>query len=109
MAIPWVTALYVVRKLLPVVIDKAPELLKTMERRRAEPVPSETTGPDSSIVMLQERLEALEQLTAAQTETITRLQAILHATRRSLTLAWTLLAAAILVGASMAIVPYFRS
>lgn len=109
MAIPWVTALYVVRKILPVVIDKAPELLKTMERRRAEPVSSETTTPDSSIVMLQERLEALEQLTAAQTETITRLQSILRATRRSLALAWTLLAAAILVGASMAIVPYFRS
>jgi hypothetical protein len=108
-AIPWVTALYVVRKLLPVVIDKAPDLLKTMDRRRAEPASTETTRPDSSIAMLQERLEALEQLTAAQTETIARLQSILRATRRSLTLAWTLIAAVIVIGASMAIVPYFRS
>jgi hypothetical protein len=29
MAIPWTTAFYIFRKVLPVVIDKAPDLLKT--------------------------------------------------------------------------------
>ena len=100
MAIPWVTAFYVFKKVLPVVIDKAPELLKTLERRRTQPAPSELTRPEYSLAMVQERLEALEQLITDQA---------LRGTRRSLALAWAVLAAAVLLGTSLALVAFLRS
>ena len=109
MAIPWVTALYVFKKVLPVVIDKAPELLKTLERRRTVAAPSESMkAAESSLAMVQERLEALEQLLTAQGEMVTRLEATLRATRRSLALAWIVLAAAVL-GASVVLAALLRS
>lgn len=36
-AIPWSTALFMFKKLMPVVIDQAPEILKSFERRRTAP------------------------------------------------------------------------
>jgi hypothetical protein len=107
-AIPWVTALYVFKKVLPVVIDKAPELLQTLERRRSAAAPSESIKNESSLTMVQERLEALEQLLTAQGEAITRLEATLRSTRRSLALVWVALAAAVL-GASIALAVLLRS
>ncbi len=109
MAIPWVTAFYVFKKVLPVVIDKAPELLKTLERRRTQPAPSELTRAEYSLAMVQERLEALEQLTTDQAKLIALLQATLRGTRRSLALAWAVLAAAVLLGTSLALVAFLRS
>ena len=108
MPIPWATALYVFRKVLPVVIDKAPELLKTLERRRtASPGPH--SPADLSLAMLEQRIETQEQVTAAQMELLTQLQAALRATRRSLTIAWTALVATILLGATVAMALLFRS
>jgi hypothetical protein len=108
MAIPWTTALYVVRKVLPVVIEKAPDLLKTWERRRTASSRSESS-PDHSLATLQDRLAAHEQALAAQTELLTQLQATLHATRRSLTIAWRALTVTALVGVLVALALLFRS
>jgi hypothetical protein len=108
MAIPWTTALYVVRKVLPVVIEKAPDLLKTWERRRTASSRS-ASPPDHSLATLQDRLAAHEQALAAQTELLTQLQATLHATRRSLTIAWTALTVTALVGVLVALALLFRS
>ena len=108
MAIPWTTALYVVRKVLPVVIEKAPDLLKTWERRRT--AASQTgSSTDHSLAMLQDRLTTHEQALAAQTELLTQLQATLHATRRSLMIAWMALTVTALVGMLVALALLFRS
>ena len=98
MAIPWAAALYVFRKLAPVVIDKAPELLKALERRRATRAPTDSSV-DPSLTLLQERIDTQEQLLKAQTEIIMELQASLNSTRRSLRLAWILLAVTLLLTA----------
>jgi len=108
MAIPWGTALYVFRKVLPVVIDKAPDLLKTLERRRTAAPPTESPTAQS-LAMLQERLATHEQAMAAQMELLTQLQGTLRATRRSLTIAWTALTVTVLVGALIALALLFRS
>lgn len=110
MAIPWVTALYVVRKVLPVVIDKAPDLLKALERRRTASAPTGSTGTESSLATLRERLKAQEQLMATQMELLTQLQATLSTTRRVLAITWIVLAAAVLLGVSIAAaLLFFRS
>ncbi len=107
-AIPWVTALYVFKKVLPVVIDTAPELLKTLERRRTAAAPSASIETEPSFAMMQERLQAQEQLLTGQGEVIAQLEATLRATRRSLALAWVVLAAAVL-GATIALVALLRA
>lgn len=108
MAIPWTTALYVVRKILPVVIDKAPELLRTIERRRTAP-PQTDESADRSLDLIHQRIHSLEQITAAQTEALTELQARLSATRRSLALVWLVLLAAVLIETATLAVLFFRS
>lgn len=97
-AIPWAAALYVFRKLAPVVIDKAPELLKALERRRATRAQIDPSV-DPSLALFQERIDSQEQLLKAQTELIVELQASLNSTRRSLRLAWIILAATLLLTA----------
>ena len=109
MAIPWVTALYVFRKVLPVVINTAPELLKTLERRRTGSAPTEPAAGQASLAMLQERIEAQEQLIETQTELLAQLQATLRATRRSLVIVWMVLGAALLLGVAIAASLLFRS
>lgn len=55
MNIPWIAALQVARKLLPVVVDNAPELLKTIGRLRT-PVPAEPpTTVDPIVAVLHEQ------------------------------------------------------
>ena len=108
MAIPWMTALYVVRKVLPVVIDKAPDLIKTFERRRTASAPAGSTGTESSLETLRERLKAQEQLMATQMELLTQLQATLSTTRRALAVVWIVLVATILLGTSIAAMFLFR-
>ena len=108
MAIPWVTALYVFKKVLPVVIDTAPELLKKLERRRTAAAPSASIETEPPFAVMQERLQAQEQLLMAQGEVIAQLEATLLTTRRSLALAWVVLAAAVL-GASIVLVALLRA
>jgi hypothetical protein len=109
MAIPWVTALYVFRKVLPVVLDNAPDLLKTLERRRTSSRQTESATTESSLALLRERIEAQEQLMATQMEQLTRLQETLSTTRRSLAITWMVLAAAVLLGVSIAAALLLRS
>ncbi|HJR77186.1 MAG TPA: hypothetical protein VJ805_09440 [Nitrospiraceae bacterium] len=109
MAIPWTTALYLFRKVLPVVIDKAPELLKTLERRRRDAAPTGSPSADLPLTMLEQRIESLEQITAAQTELLSQLQAGFRQTRRSLTIVLTLLSATVLLGITIAVALFFRS
>jgi hypothetical protein len=109
MAIPWATALYLFRKVLPVVIDKAPELLKTLERRRRDAAPTGSPSADAPLAMLEQRIDTLEQITAAQTELLSQLQAAFRETRRSLTIVSTLLSAAVLLGIAIAVAFFFRS
>lgn len=109
MALPWATALYVFRKLLPVVIDKAPELLRTLDRRRTGSVRTNSPSTASSLELLQERIEAQDQLIATQAELLAQLQAVLNSTRRSLALAWMVLLASVLLGTTIAVALFFRS
>ena len=109
MAIPWTTALYMVRKILPVVMDKAPELLKTLERRRTAAPRTEEESADRSLELLEQRIHSLEQITAAQTELLAELQAMLRATKRSVAIVWMILLAAVLIGTTMLAVLFFRS
>lgn len=107
MAIPWVTALHLAKKLLPVVIDKAPELLKTFERFRAAPSMQDVGLSDPALVALQEQMEAHQRTIAIQAETIERLQTTLSRAQRSATIARTILAVTMLV--SVTIVLYLLS
>lgn len=109
MALPWATALYVFRKLLPVVIAKAPELLRTLDRRRTGSVRTNSPSTASSLELLQERIEAQDQLIATQAELLAQLQAVLNSTRRSLALAWMVLLASVLLGTTIAVALFFRS
>jgi hypothetical protein len=109
MAIPWATALYVFRKVLPVVIDQAPELLKTLERRRKDaPPPAEPASGESAVAMLEERIDAQERRLETQIELLAQLQVTVRATRRSLTIVWAMLVV-MLVAGSIAVAVLFRS
>ncbi len=98
MSIPWVTALHLVKKLLPVVIEKAPELLKTFERfRTVAPLPVDSAPPEPALAALQEQIEAQQRTIATQAETIVQLHGTLSATRRALRIARGILAVTILL------------
>ncbi len=91
MNIPWVAALQVARKLLPVVVDNAPELLKTLGRLRT-PVPPEQPAPvDPGLDALHEQINAHRLTIAGQATTIEELRTTLRDTQRSLTLARSML------------------
>lgn len=85
-AITWSTALFMFKKLMPVVIDQAPELLRTFERRRTT-APTAAASMDQ-LALLQEQLETQSQLLTAQSDTLTQLHATLVVIRRSLRIAW---------------------
>ncbi len=87
MIIPWATALQVAKKLLPVVIHNAPDLLKTFERyRTASPAPNPPPVMPA-VAALQEQIEAHQRTIALQADTIVQLEATLSVTKRSLTIA----------------------
>lgn len=93
MNIPWIAALQVAKKLLPVVVDNAPELFKTIGRLRT-PVPAEPpTTVDPIVAALQEQIDAHQRTIAVQANTIEGLQAALRTTQRSLSVARSLLVA----------------
>lgn len=103
MTIPWTTALQVAKKLLPVVIEKAPELLKTFERfRGTSPVAESSADPTLSALQLQ--IDAQQHTIDQQADTIVELRATVSRVQRALTLTRTLLAATISL--SLAIIAY---
>ena len=109
MAIPWVTALHLARKLLPIVIDKAPELFKTFGRFRSVS-PMQEAGPfDPALAALQEQIEVHQRTIAAQAETIGHLRTTLGATKRSATAAWCILAATTLLSVTLLLYLLIRS
>ena len=91
MTIPWTTALQVARKILPMVIDKAPALLKTIERLRTAPSVAEPPSADPTVSALQEQIEAHQRTITMQADTIVELRRTVNSTRRSLTIARALL------------------
>ncbi len=109
MTIPWATALHLVKKLLPVVIDKAPELLKTFERFRPAPPTQDVVPSDPALVALQEQIEIHQRTIATQAETIVQLRTMLSAAKRSITIAWSILAVTILLSVTMVLYLLSRS
>ena len=105
--IPWATALLLAKKLLPVVIDKAPELLKTFERFRPAPPMSDVAPADPAIAVLQKQIEVHQRTIAAQADTIVQLRTTVNATKRSRTIAWSMLAVTMLL--SITIILYLIS
>lgn len=96
MNIPWVAALQVARKLLPVVVDHAPELIKTIGRLRA-PAPAEPATADPRLEALQEQIDAHQRTISMQASTIENLQEALRTAERSLAMARRMLVAAALL------------
>ena len=107
MTIPWLTELHLAKKLLPVVIDNAPELIKTFERFRPAPSQQDVAPSDPALVALQKQMEAHQRTIATQAETIMQLQTTLSAAQRSATVARIILAVTILF--SVTIVLYLLS
>jgi hypothetical protein len=109
MTIPWTTALQVARKLLPVVIEKAPELLRTFERFRGAPPPAEPSSGDPTLSALQQQIEGHQRTIQMQADTIVELRRTVNSTQRALSLARTLLAATILLSVGIIAYLLFRS
>ena len=109
MAIPWITALHLAKKLLPVVIEKAPDLLKSLERLRASPPMPNAAPADPELAALQEQIDAHQLTIASQADTITQLHTRLQAAKRSIAFVWIVLAATMLISLTMILYLLFRS
>ena len=109
MTIPWATTLHLVKKLLPVVIERAPELLKTFERFRADSPSPESVSPDPALAALQEQIETHQRTIAAQADTIAQLHMTAIAAKRSLTVARIILALVVLLSITIILVLLSRS
>lgn len=109
MSIPWVAALQIAKKVLPVVVDHAPDLLKTIGRIRTAPPVPDPVPTDPAIALLQEQINSLQQTIALQADTIGQFQTTLRATQRSLTLAWSLFATTVLLSVAMLVYFVFRA
>ena len=94
---------------MPVVIDKAPELLKSLERRRTTPSQAENDLNEPSLAILQKRLHSHVQTLAAQMEAIEKLETTVRATKRSLKIAWLILVATIILCLSIFVLLLSRS
>jgi hypothetical protein len=94
---------------MPIVIDKAPELLKSLERRRTNPSQADNDLAEPSLAVLQERLHAHVQTLATQMEIIEKLEATVRATKRSLKIAWGILVATIILCLSIFVLLLSRS
>ena len=90
-AIPWSAALYMFKKIMPVVIDQAPELLKTLERRRAASRSERPSDRGDAFTAITERLDAQYDLLKTHSDLFLELQAALTSTRRSLARAWIMI------------------
>lgn len=109
MSIPWVAALQIAKKLLPVVVDHAPELLKTIGRIRTPAPVTDPVPTDQAIALLQDQITSLQQTITLQADAIGQFQTTLRATQRSLTLAWSLFAATALLSIMMFAYFVFRT
>lgn len=109
MSIPWVTALQVARKLLPVVVDKAPELLKTLSQLRATVPIEEQPTTDPILTALHQQIDAHRQTIAVQANTIDDLQTTLRTTQRSLSVTRSMLAAMALLALAILAYLLFRT
>ena len=109
MSIPWVAALQIAKKVLPVVVDHAPELLKTIGRIRTPPPAPDSVPTDQAIAVLQEQVSGLQHTIALQADTIGQFQSTLRATQRSLTLAWRLFATTVLLSIATLAYLIFRA
>jgi hypothetical protein len=109
MTIPWITALQLAKKLLPVVIEKAPDLLKTLERLRSAPPMREATPADPELAALQEQVDAHQRTIAAQADTIMQLHTRLRAAKRSIAFVWGILAVTVASSLMMILYLLFRS
>ena len=109
MTVPSATTLHLVQKLLPVVIERAPELLKTFERFRADPPSPESASPDQALAALQEQIETQQRTIAAQADTIAQLRTAAIAAKRSLTISRIILALAVLLSITIILVLLSRS
>ena len=109
MTIPWATTLHLVKKLLPAVIERAPELLKTFERFRADPPSPESASPDQALAALQEQIETQQRTIAAQADTIAQLRTAAIAAKRSLTISRIILALVVLLSITIILVLLSRS
>lgn len=107
MTIPWVTALQLAKKLLPVVIEKAPDLLKTLERFRSAPPMPDGVSADPELAALQEQIDAHQRTIASQADTIMELHTRLRAAKRSIGFVWVILAMTMAI--SLTIILYLLS
>ncbi|MET0517069.1 MAG: hypothetical protein ABW047_17280 [Nitrospiraceae bacterium] len=94
---------------MPIVIDRAPELLKSIERRRTNPAQATNDLAPPSLAILQERLRVQVQTLATQMEVIEKLEATVRATKRSLKIAWAILVATIILCVSIFVLLLLRS
>ena len=109
MSIPWVAALQIAKKVFPVVVDHAPELLKTIGRIRTTPPVPDSVPTDQAIALLQEQVSSLQGTIALQADTIRQFQSTLRTTQRSLALAWRLFATTVLLSIATLAYLLFRA
>ena len=109
MTIPWATTLHLVKKLLPVVIERGPELLKTFDRFRAGSPSPQSVSPDPALAALQEQIETHQRTIAAQADTIAQLHMTAIAEKRSLTIARIILTFVVLLSITIILVLLSRS
>ena len=109
MTIPWATALHLARKLLPVVIDKAPDLLKAFERYRPVSQTRDAAPSDPALAALQERIEAHEETIATQADVIRQLHSALSAAKRSARVAWSIFTVTVIMAGTMILYLLSRS
>jgi len=107
-AIPWAAALYMFKKIMPVVIDQAPELLKTLERRRAASRAERPSDQGDALTAITERLDAQYDLLKTHSDLFLELQGALTSTRRSLARAWIMIGSSGLVSLVLLILPLTR-
>ncbi|MGC3975049.1 MAG: hypothetical protein QM771_11790 [Nitrospira sp.] len=86
------------------VIEKAPDLIRTFERFRGTPPVAESSSPDPTLSALQLQIDSQQRTIDQQADTIVELRAAISRIQRALTLARTLLAATISL--SLAIIAY---
>jgi hypothetical protein len=109
MSIPWVTALQLAKKLLPVVIEKAPDLLKTLERFRPAPPMPDGSSANPELAALLEQIDTHQRTIASQADTIAELRIRLSAAKRSIAFAWIIFAVTMAISLVIILYLLFRS
>lgn len=108
MPIPWATALYLAKKLIPVVMENAPDLLRGIERMRPASAP-EAAPSNPTLASLQAEIAAHERTIAMQSNSIMQLETQLNAVNRSVANAWRLAAVTAVLSVAVILYLLFRS